>query len=198
MTTRTREQFVDVATALFAERGFYGVSLANVAAELSVTKQAVIHRFASKEKLYGEVLERITERTEQRLADALASSTKPEDQFVAFLCALPDPERDEADSRLLMRELLDNKRRAVKAGTWYLKPFLESLVGLVQRLPGWKTASKAEALALVYQLLGARNYYAISTATLYSMFGRRLGDELDRCFARQLEVTARAALDQSP
>lgn len=199
MSKRTREQFLQAAAELFAERGFYGVSLAQIAAELDVTKQAVIHRFASKEKLYGEVLEGISHRLRQRLDTALERGGSAEEQLVAFLRAQAGASSEsEAESRLLMRELLDNKRRAPKAGTWYLKPFLEALVDLVLRVPGWHDAPRARALAVVYQLLGARSYYEISTSTLRSMFGDRFAAELDACFQEQLEATATAALRQPP
>ena len=59
MASDTRELFLDTAETLFAERGFYGVSIAAIAGELGLTKQALLHHFSSKEKLYGAVLERI-------------------------------------------------------------------------------------------------------------------------------------------
>ena len=82
----------------------------------------------------------------------------------------PNPEHA-AQTRLLMRELLDNKRRADTASTWYLKGFLERLIDMVQEVPGWSNATEAEAFALVYQWLGAINYFAISGPTLTGIFG---------------------------
>lgn len=198
MTKRTRTDFLDAATELFTERGFYGVSFAEIAAELGVTKQAVIHRFGRKEKLYGEVLERISKRLEERLDAALAAGTSAEDRLVAFLLGWSGAGSNE-DLRLLMRELLDNKRRAEGAGTWYLKPFLEALVELVRQVPGWEGATRARAFALVYQLLGARSYFEVSTGTLRGMFGETfVGRELPTAFEEQLEATARAALARGP
>ena len=55
MAQDTRERLLDQAEPLFAERGFYGVSIAAIASELGLTKQALLHHFGSKEKLYGEV-----------------------------------------------------------------------------------------------------------------------------------------------
>ncbi|MEO1420472.1 MAG: helix-turn-helix domain-containing protein, partial [Pseudomonadota bacterium] len=39
----TRNQILDAAEQQFADRGFYGVSLANIAETLGVTKQALLH-----------------------------------------------------------------------------------------------------------------------------------------------------------
>lgn len=53
-----RERFIEAATDVFAERGFYGTSIAAIADALPLTKQALLHHFGSKEKLYAEVLKR--------------------------------------------------------------------------------------------------------------------------------------------
>ena len=60
MTTATRQQFISVAKNLFAQKGFYGTSIAAIARELGLTKQALLHHFGSKEKLYGEVLRELS------------------------------------------------------------------------------------------------------------------------------------------
>ena len=51
--TDTRERFLDAAAEAFAERGFYGTSIAAIAESLPYTKQALLHHFGSKEKLYA-------------------------------------------------------------------------------------------------------------------------------------------------
>ena len=61
MTISTRDQLLATARTLFAERGFYGVSIASIANEHGLTKQALLHHFSSKEKLYGEVLKEIAD-----------------------------------------------------------------------------------------------------------------------------------------
>ena len=57
----TRDRFIEVALQLFSEKGFYGASMDGIAREVGLTKQALIHHFGSKEKLYGAVLGRISE-----------------------------------------------------------------------------------------------------------------------------------------
>ena len=47
MTDDTRRMFLDTARRLFAGKGFYGASLANIADELGLTKQALLHHFGS-------------------------------------------------------------------------------------------------------------------------------------------------------
>ena len=193
MATDTRVQFLDKAQALFAERGFYGTSIAAIAAELDLSKQALLHHFGSKEKLYAEVLARISESF-AALEDN-AAATDPADRFVEYMLSVQAyTQAEPAQTALLIRELLDNRRRADSAGTWYLKGFLEALIAMVQAIPNWRNASDPEALALAYQILGAINYFSISAPTLTGIFGARRYNELDRDFPRRLEAMTRAAV----
>ena len=106
MASDTREQFLDKAELLFAERGFYGASIAAIASELGLTKQALLHHFGSKEKIYGEVLKRVSERYDALYVSA--DDTDPARRFKSFLMDLQKNAGDhKQQTALLMRELLD-------------------------------------------------------------------------------------------
>ena len=195
MASETRELFLDTAEALFADRGFCGVSIAAIAGELGLTKQALLHHFGSKEKLYGEVLARISERFEQLGSAATEQGSSPAERLKAFFLRLQQANKnEEAQTRLLMRELLDNQSRASSAGTWYLEPFLRRLITMVQDVPDWKEASETDALTLVYQWLGAINYFAISGPTLSGIFGPKALGEMSSQFPEQLARLIDASL----
>nr|WP_070961474.1 TetR/AcrR family transcriptional regulator [Hyphomonas sp. Mor2] len=199
MARVTREEYLDTAERLFAERGFYGVSIAAIAAELGLTKQALLHHFGNKEKLYGEVLRRISERFQTLSGRRDDRATDPVDALRGFMLNLHDSVRTYPDqSRLLMRELLDNNQRAASAGTWYLKPFLENLIKMIQALPGWQGAGDAQALAAGYQLLGAINYYSISQPTLTGIFGEDAYVQLEARFPDQLRALIDAVIAAGP
>jgi len=53
-----REQLIDVARALFAERGFEGTSIEEIAARAEVSKPVVYEHFGGKEGLYAVVVDR--------------------------------------------------------------------------------------------------------------------------------------------
>ncbi|MEL6447724.1 MAG: TetR/AcrR family transcriptional regulator [Pseudomonadota bacterium] len=193
--TDTRERFIDAATRAFAERGFYGTSIANIAESLPFTKQALLHHFGSKEKLYAEVLARISERLMANLKDAGESTSDSGERFeIVFLAILKASLEHSDDTRLLMRELLDNKRRAESARTWYLTAFLDTLTDLARDALG--DEEPACSLALVYQLLGAINYFVVSTATLTQMLGTKTFDDLSAAYEQELRslITSRLAV----
>lgn len=56
--TRRRDDIVDEATKLFAERGYAGASMADLAGRVGLRKASLFHHFASKRLLYATVLER--------------------------------------------------------------------------------------------------------------------------------------------
>jgi AcrR family transcriptional regulator len=53
---RTRERILDAAAREFAQRGFDGTVLSAIARRARVSKQLILHYFASKEKLFRVVL----------------------------------------------------------------------------------------------------------------------------------------------
>ena len=198
MSRTTREQLLLQAQALFAQRGFYGVSIAAVADELKLTKQALLHHFGSKEKLYGEVLQRVSDDIESVVKTAANPSATVEVQFQAVFEALlthsfSKPEQ----TTLLMRELLDNKRRADNAQTWYLKPFLKRLTSMLGRTEIWQTASEPELLAAVYLLLGSFNYVIISAPTLQAIFGKSTHARFNGLALKQHRALVNATLSRS-
>jgi AcrR family transcriptional regulator len=80
----TRAALLDEATALFAERGYAGTSLEDVASASQVTRGAVYHHFASKQALFEAVLELQEARV---TAEVIAAATAP-DPWDAALLAL--------------------------------------------------------------------------------------------------------------
>ena len=67
VTTDTAERALDAAERLVQVRGFNGVSYADIAAELGVTKAALHYHFASKAELGEALIDRYTQRFEAAL-----------------------------------------------------------------------------------------------------------------------------------
>ncbi len=172
MQSDTKHRLLNTSEALFAERGFYGISIAAIAKEMAFSKQALLHHYPTKEKLYGAVLQRISDDFLERQLEAEQASRDPLERLKTFYLALATPSPENVQrTRLLMRELLDNNGRANSAENWYLKDFLTRIIQMVKAIEGMAELSDEQALIIAYQWLGAVNYFLISPSTLSGIFG---------------------------
>ena len=82
----TRAALLDEATTLFAERGYAGTSLEDVASASRVTRGAVYHHFASKQALFEAVLDLQEARATTEIV-AAAGAANPWDAAMLALDA---------------------------------------------------------------------------------------------------------------
>lgn len=62
MSSTRREQLLETAARLFAERGFHGVSMHEIGAACGVTGPAIYRHFAGKDAMLAQMLVEISER----------------------------------------------------------------------------------------------------------------------------------------
>jgi len=70
----TREQLIEVATGLFAERGYEETSIEAVLAAAGVSRGALYHHFAGKDALFEAVLEEVENGITARLTTEIAGA----------------------------------------------------------------------------------------------------------------------------
>src|SRR5581483_10578657 len=75
----TRDQFVAIATRLFAEHGYEGTSIEAVLTEASVSRGALYHHFKGKEALFEAVFEAVETDIGQRLQASAPPGASPEE-----------------------------------------------------------------------------------------------------------------------
>jgi TetR/AcrR family transcriptional regulator len=81
---RKQEQILLEAERQFARFGFEGVSLDSIAAELGISRQNMLYYFASKDDLYGAVLDGVLESWLQGM-DTMAKADDPETAISAYI-----------------------------------------------------------------------------------------------------------------
>jgi TetR/AcrR family transcriptional regulator len=75
----TRRAVLDAAERLFAERGFAGTSVRDLAAASGVSHPLIQHHFGTKEELYAAVLRRCAEEYAARFPDVVGVTDRPVD-----------------------------------------------------------------------------------------------------------------------
>ena len=103
-----KEEILDVATRLFAERGYEGTSMNDVAERVGMRKASLFYHFATKDALYEAVLDRLVASLQAALEAIYVSSGTYQDRLdavtetvVTVLSTHPYA------ARLLLREAMD-------------------------------------------------------------------------------------------
>ena len=99
-----REQLLNIGRRLFAERGFEGTSIEEIAAQAGVSKPVVYEHFGGKEGLYAVVVDREVERL-TTITMTLLEGKQSRPKFEAAAVTLLRYIEDNADGfRILVRD----------------------------------------------------------------------------------------------
>ena len=107
-----KDAILDEATRLFAERGYEGTSMADLAERVGLRKASLFHHFASKEQLRKAVLDRLVQRVTRAMSTATTTVDGGADEFAKRLDTLTDSvvgvlgEQPYA-ARLVLREAME-------------------------------------------------------------------------------------------
>ncbi len=100
-----REQLVTVSRALFAEKGFEGTSVEEIAVRAKVSKPVVYEHFGGKEGIYAVVVDREVQRLLGMLTEQLSSGGHPKRVVERAALALLDYIEANTDGfRILVRD----------------------------------------------------------------------------------------------
>jgi AcrR family transcriptional regulator len=102
---RYRKRLTEVASGLFAERGYEGVTLRAIAAELGCSPMTPYRYFRDKREIFSAVRTAAYERFARAQERALASATNPLERLVALGRSYVDFGIEQPDAYRLMFEL---------------------------------------------------------------------------------------------
>jgi len=124
--TSRKQAILQTATEAFAERGFSGASVQDIADAAGAHKTTVLYHFGTKEALYAAVLDEALERIASVMSEFLAGGYESDDlqARVAYLVDQIQAHYAEqpAHARILERELLE-----AQAPATYLDHFVERI-----------------------------------------------------------------------
>jgi len=178
----TRARLLEAAGELFAERGFRGATLRDIAERAGANLAAANYHFGSKQALYLEVVNAQFERLERRLLalgaapDLAALDRLSRAELVALLRgrlqAMLDNLLEEGGlhGTLMQRELTDPSEALPLIVARFIEPQRDLLRRIVTRLaPG---LSPAEAQWCTESVVGMASFYLTHRAALLILHGR--------------------------
>jgi AcrR family transcriptional regulator len=162
MSASRREQILTTAARLFAERGFHGVSVADLGAACGISGPALYRHFASKDAMLAEMLVDISERLLNEGRRRSAAAGDPEAVLRALvgwhiefalehrdLIVVQD--RDWAALAPQARERVRTLQRA------YVEVWVDAIVAL---RPEWERRTSRAAAHAVFGLLNSTPHSA--------------------------------------
>ena len=66
MAEGTKARILEAALALFAQNGYLGTSMSDIARQLGITKAALYKHYASKQDILDRIVERMNEMDDER------------------------------------------------------------------------------------------------------------------------------------
>lgn len=164
---RTRARLLAAGERLFAERGFDGTRLEDVAAAVGIRRPSILYHFRDKSALYEAVLADVFSTLHTRLADVLLGAGSFADRIENAVSVWIDVVAERpALARLLLREVADG----TPAQSSRLAPHLAPFFALVERTlaapDAGPTPSGADPVAVASQIAGATVFFVAAMPTL--------------------------------
>lgn len=139
VSSDTKRRILATAVALFADKGYNGVSMRHIAKAVGISAPALYNHFPSKELLYRAAVELAFADKAERMLQAIAGNHPALDRLQQFIAATAHSVHDDSEfRRLLERELLDGDRQRLEfLGNSVLQPIQQPLMTLLMELkPG--------------------------------------------------------------
>ncbi len=169
------DALLDCAEQLFAQRGFGGIGLAEVAERAGLAKSSLFHHFETKAQLYAAVMARLLARIEAELTAALAAGGPPAERLERWLDTLVDVlAAHPSYARLLLRTQFEDDELANSL------PEAKQADAALRRIVGNALRLLREGMA-TGEFRSASAPHALQTlfgATVHPFATGRLGEEL--------------------
>ncbi len=157
-----RQQILEVASGLFATRGFNGTTTRHIAEAAHVNEALIFRHFPSKEELYWAVIdEKCRAGTwQQDLEVNLASGKSDREIFHAIAAGILDRRRkDSSLARLLLFSALENHKLSERFFKASVAQYYERLAEYISRRIQQGAFRKVDPLLAARGFLGMINYH---------------------------------------
>jgi AcrR family transcriptional regulator len=167
MTTRLsaidrRQQILDVASAIFARKGYQGTTTREIAEEAGINEALLFRHFPSKENLYWTLIEELCNARgrRHRIKRIIERDGSDAEVFEALACEfLTRSERDRELTRLLWFTALENHELSARFFNTFVAEYFEALASHIRERMRRGAFRKADPLLAARGFLGMVVYH---------------------------------------
>jgi len=191
----TKRRLVEVSLPMFAESGFRGASVRDIAMVAKVNHAMISHHFGDKLGLYNAVVDEVYRRLAARTGEAFAGAALADvDALIEKLYAVARAERDGV--RVLVRQVLDHGHLTPFTETKHFLPSIEQATRSTADLLGIPVErARVAAVSLGYLL---SRFVIQDERSLMSAFGVRSVKAAHARVVETLTASARALFAVAP
>jgi AcrR family transcriptional regulator len=147
----------------FADHGFAGTRLEDIAARVGLTRPSLLHHFPTKEGLYNAVVERLVARLRLSLLDGMTTRGSFSDRLAATVGRFSEHLfRDPTPAKILVRELQDARGPGERLLKEQVIPLLEFAEGFVRQAGGKELPLGLDIRAAILDVFGAMVFFAVA------------------------------------
>jgi AcrR family transcriptional regulator len=144
----SRDKILAVATKLFAERGYAGISIRDIAGACDIGIPSIYHFFGDKDSLYVSCCQQLFGEVEETLRNSLKETDSREMRVFSFTVTLCDILLKKRDfRRLLQMGLLQDEHRGIEDITAH--NFMSAFQMLIKSISDLAGAEKADERAMM-------------------------------------------------
>ena len=149
---KTAQKILIAARAVFAEKGYNGTHVDEIAARAGVNKASLYYQIGDKDTLYANVIHQVLGNIAQGLADAVAGVDAPEEKFKVYVNGIAAAvDRNPEWPPIIMREMASDGAHLPRVVVEDMAAVLSILFGILDE--GKKKGVFAEVSAFLVHMM---------------------------------------------
>lgn len=149
---KTAQKILIAARAVFAENGYSGTHVDEIARRAGVNKATLYYQIGDKDTLYANVIHQVIGNIAQKIAGAVANAGSPEEKLAAYINNIADAvDRNPEIPPIMMREIASGGAHLPRVVVEDIASILTILIGILEE--GRKKGIFAETVPFLIHMM---------------------------------------------